>query len=126
LSLHGHVSFLGLRSDVARLLPGADVFLLTSISEGITLTLIEAMAAGLPVVSTDVGGVPEVVTDGATGLLAPSGNDAALATHLLRLAQHPALGRQLGECGRHRARAVFAESQMHASYYNLYEEMLGG
>ncbi len=63
------VRLLGLREDVAYLLTAADVFLLTSVSEGIPLTLIEAMATGLPCVATNVGGVPEVVVDGETGLL---------------------------------------------------------
>jgi glycosyltransferase involved in cell wall biosynthesis len=122
--LADQVRLLGLRTDVARLLGAADVFLLTSISEGIPLTLIEAMAAGLPVVSTDVGGVAEVVAAEQTGLLAPAGDDAALAACLLRLAGAAALCQQLGQQGRERAAALFAESQMHAAYCRLYEEML--
>src|SRR5205085_4555838 len=112
LGLGEQVLFLGLRHDVARLLRAADLFLLTSISEGIPLTLIEAMAAGLPVVSTRVGGVGEVVEDGLTGLLAPSGDDGELADHLLRLAVAPAVGRRMGQHGRARARALFARSYM--------------
>jgi glycosyltransferase involved in cell wall biosynthesis len=124
--LEGHVRFLGLRKDVARLLPAADLFLLTSISEGIPLTVIEAMAAGLPVVSTAVGGVAEVVEDEATGFLAPSGDDAGLAAHVLCLADDPALRQRLGEAGRRRARAVFSEDQMQGRYDELYREMLHG
>jgi glycosyltransferase involved in cell wall biosynthesis len=118
------VRLLGLRGDVARLVPAADVFLLTSISEGIPVTLIEAMAAGLPIVSTRVGGVAEVVEDGQTGLLAPSGDDAALAAHVLRLGEDLALRRQLGQKGRARARALFSEAQMHTGYVRIYREML--
>lgn len=121
-----HVRLLGLRSDVADLLHASDLFLLTSISEGIPVTLIEAMAAGLPIVSTDVGGVTEVVDRGATGLLAPSGDDAALAEAIFRLADDPGLCRQMGQCARERARAVFSESQMHAGYAAIYEELLRG
>ena len=77
--LAAHVSLLGRRQDVPRLLPASDVLLLTSISEGIPLTVIEAMAAGRPVVATNVGGVGEIVEDGTTGLLAPPGDDARLA-----------------------------------------------
>lgn len=124
--LHSQVRLLGLRTDVARLVAAADVFLLTSISEGIPLTLIEAMAAGLPVVSTRVGGVDEVVEEGSTGLLAPSRDDAALAEHLSRLADDREQRVRMGELGRQRARQMFSESQMHESYLRLYEEMLDG
>jgi glycosyltransferase involved in cell wall biosynthesis len=119
----GKVRLLGLRQDVARLLAASDLFLLTSISEGIPLTLIEAMAAGVPVVSTRVGGVPEVIEDGVTGLLAPSGDHEALAGHVLRLAGDEALRRRLAASGRERARAVFAEERMQAAYLRLYREM---
>ncbi len=109
---------------MARLLAAADVFLLTSISEGIPLTVIEAMSAGLPVVSTAVGGVGEIVVDGESGLLAPAGDDRGLAGHVLRLGDDPELRRRLGEQGRERARARFSEEQMHAGYLRLYREML--
>jgi glycosyltransferase involved in cell wall biosynthesis len=121
--LADHVRFLGLRGDVARLLHAADVFLLTSISEGIPLTLIEAMATGMPVVSTNVGGVPEVVEDGVTGYLAPAADDAALAEHLRRLAQDTLSRGHMGECGQKRAVALFSEREMHARYLDLYREM---
>jgi glycosyltransferase involved in cell wall biosynthesis len=124
--LAAHVRFLGLRKDVSRLLAAADVLLLTSISEGIPLTLIEGMAAGLPVVATDVGGVGEIVEDGTTGFLAPAGDDAILADRILLLAANPALGRQMGRFGRERAEALFSEGRMHAGYRHLYEEMLRG
>jgi glycosyltransferase involved in cell wall biosynthesis len=124
--LPGRVSLLGLRTDVARLLAAADVFLLTSISEGIPLTVIEAMAAGLPVVATDVGGVGEVVAEGRTGLLAPAGDDVALAEKLASLADDPSLRAQLGRQGRERAEALFSETQMLGAYDRLYQEMLHG
>ncbi len=125
-NLAPYVRWLGLRNDVARLMRVADLFLLTSISEGIPLTVIEAMAAGLPVVSTHVGGVAEIVEDGQTGLLAPSGDDAALAERIVRLSADEARRRQMGERGRERARAIFSESQMHGGYVQLYQEMLRG
>ncbi len=123
LGLGGRVVVAGVRADVARLLGGADVSVLTSLSEGIPLSLIEAMAAGLPVVATRVGGVPEVVEDGVTGLLAPSGDDAGVAEALLRLAADPGLRAGLGRRGRARAEAVFSEAQMHASYCEAYDAM---
>jgi glycosyltransferase involved in cell wall biosynthesis len=125
-SLTDRVLSLGLRHDVPRLLAAADLVLLTSISEGIPLTLIEAMAAGLPVVATRVGGVGEVVEDGKTGLLAPAGDDAGLARHLLRLAGAPGEAREMGRLGRARAAAFFSEGVMHDRYSELYREMLRG
>ena len=124
--LEPFVRFLGLRTDVGRLLQAGDLVLLSSISEGIPLTLIEAMAAGLPVVSTNVGGVGEVVEDGRTGLLAPAGDDAALAEKILRLADSPELRRQMGQFGRKRATTLFSETQMHGLYLRLYQEMVQG
>ncbi len=122
--LNDHVRLLGTRGDVARLTAAADVFLLTSISEGIPLTLIEAMAAALPVVATRVGGVPEVVQESETGLLAAAGDDGTLARHILQLAAQPALGQAMGRLGRERGREMFSESTMIASYDRLYREML--
>jgi glycosyltransferase involved in cell wall biosynthesis len=123
-SLKGFVRLLGLRGDVRRLLAAADLFLLTSISEGIPLTVIEAMAARLPVVSTRVGGVPEVVEDQQTGLLAPAGDDAALAEQICRLLQNATLRQEIGERGWSRATSLFSEQLMHSRYHDLYSEML--
>jgi len=88
------------------------------------LTLIEAMAAGVPIVATRVGGIGEVVADGSTGLLAPSGDDSSLAQQILRLSENAALRQALGAEGRKRAWALFSEKKMHASYQQLYQEML--
>jgi glycosyltransferase involved in cell wall biosynthesis len=123
--LESHVHMLGLRADVARLLPAGDAFLLTSVSEGIPLTVIEAMAAGLPVVATRVGGMAEVVEDGRTGLLAPAGDAEALAESVMRLARDPGLAAEMGRWGRARAWAEFSEAHMHERYGQLYREMLG-
>jgi glycosyltransferase involved in cell wall biosynthesis len=83
------------------------------------------MAAQLPVVATRVGGVPEVVLEGQTGLLASAGDDAALADCLLRLANQPELRRQFGQAGRQRAEALFCQRLMHQQYADCFEEMLG-
>lgn len=118
------VRLLGLRTDVQRLLCAADLFLLTSISEGIPVTLIEAMSARLPVVSTNVGGVEEVVVPGQTGWTAPAGDDQQLADSLLCLLADPVEGRAFGEAGRRRAEDLFSEQQMHEAYAALYHQML--
>jgi glycosyltransferase involved in cell wall biosynthesis len=126
LGLKEHVRLLGLRQDVARLLRAADLFLLTSVSEGIPLTIIEAMCAGLPVVSTRVGGTGEVVLDGESGFLAPARDDGALAEAVLRLGGDPEWRLRLGVNGRERARALFSEARMAERYFRLYTEMLHG
>jgi glycosyltransferase involved in cell wall biosynthesis len=123
--LESVVRFLGLRTDVPRLWPGADAALLSSVSEGIPLTLLEAMAARLPVVATAVGGVPEVVEDGRTGLLAAAGDNEGLARQVLRLAADAGLRRDLGAAGRRRAEERFDEEDMLGAYRRLYREMLG-
>jgi L-malate glycosyltransferase len=124
LGLGNRVRLLGLRTDVPRLLAAADVGLLTSISEGIPLTLIEAMATGLPVVSTDVGGVREIVVEDETGLLAPAGNHEELARHLIALASDPDRRTALGRQGKKRAHAVFSERTMHEHYRQIYDDLL--
>jgi L-malate glycosyltransferase len=125
LRLGTQVEFLGARSDVPRLLHAADAFLLTSITEGIPLTLIEAMAAGLPCVATAVGGVPEVLVDGVTGLLAPAGDPSAIADGLRRILCDPLMATRLGQAGRERAAHHFAIAPMQAQYAQIYGELCG-
>lgn len=122
--LAGCVRLLGLRTDVRRLLAAADLFLLTSISEGIPVTLIEAMGARLPVVATAVGGIKEVVQTEETGLVAPAGDDAALAAAAVKLLTDCRAAQSYGAAGRVRAEAMFSEDDMHAQYVRLYESML--
>src|SRR5690606_2485177 len=107
LGLAERVQFLGLRQDVAALLPSADVFLLSSVSEGISVTLLEAMAARLPIVATQVGGNPEVVDHGRNGLLSPRGDDAALARNLLMLLRDADMRTRMGDAGRNRLLKLF-------------------
>lgn len=123
--LEPNVRFMGLRRDVPRLLRAADLFLLSSKSEGIPLTVIEAMAAGLPVVSTNVGGVSEIIDHGQTGLLAPAGDADKLATNILELIRKPELHARVASLGQQRASTLFSESRMHDEYSRLFEEMIG-
>lgn len=124
LGLERQVIFFGERSDVADILPAADLFLLTSITEGIPLTLIEAMAAGLPCVTTDVGGNGEVLVDGETGLLAEPGQPEDLAEKVCRLIADLPLRARLGRAGRERAVAEFDHLRMHQAYQLVYRQML--
>ena len=114
---------LGTRRDIPRLLAAADACLLSSISEGIPLTLIEAMAARLPIVATDVGGVAEVVVRDITGLLAPAGDDESLAGHLARLAADRSLAARLGRNGAARAEDLFSFDRMADGYARVFEEV---
>lgn len=123
LGLAGTVRMLGLRTDIPRLLAAADVFLLTSISEGIPVTLIEAMGAELPVVSTDVGGVGEVVAGQETGLLVVGGDSQRLSEATLELLCDPDRRRALGQAARRRAVELFAEAAMHRQYASVYEAL---
>ena len=106
--LAGHVSFTGYLSQaaVAELLKQADLFVLPSFAEGVPVVLMEAMAAGLPVVATAVGGVGELVADGTSGLIVPPGDAGALAAAIDRLLADPGRGREMGRAGAaHVARA---------------------
>lgn len=123
-NLADRVHLLGLRSDVPALLREADAFLLTSVSEGIPLTLIEAMAARVPIVSTDVGGVREVVQHEETALLCPAGDAAGLASALQRVLGDPSLRARLCEAAAIRAETHFAEQRNHEAYAEKYSQMI--
>jgi glycosyltransferase involved in cell wall biosynthesis len=120
LGMEQAIVLAGDRGDVADLLARADVFVLSSTSEGLPLSVLEAMAAALPVVASSVGGVPEAVKDGDTGLLVPPRDPVRLAAALERLLTDPALRRRLGSNGRERVRKQFgleAFQQAHVAVY---------
>lgn len=125
LELGDRVRFLGVRRDVAQLIHGADVLMLSSLSEGASVTLLEAMAAKLPVVATEVGGNPELVEHNRNGLLSPRRDPAALAHHLLKLLSDPDLRRRMGQAGYDLLQERFTQARMHESYARLYEQMTG-
>jgi glycosyltransferase involved in cell wall biosynthesis len=118
------VRLLGERDDVPGLLSDADVFVLASRSEGLPLSVVEAMAAGLPVVASDVGGLRELVRDGETGVLVPPGDPAALADALRPLLADRELRRRLGSAGRVRAETLFDLSGFRRAHLELYRREL--
>ncbi|MDI1443265.1 glycosyltransferase [Polyangium sp. 6x1] len=121
--LQGAVSLLGHRDDVAALLPGFDLFALASRTEGTSLTLLEAAAAGLPIVATRVGGNPEIVTNGETGLLVPAGEPAALADAIGSVWARPDRAR-MGAAGRALVEERYGIGKMISAYETLYAEVL--
>lgn len=125
LGLQGRMKFLGVRDDVPDLLRAADVFALTSVSEAASLTVLEAMAAGLPVVVTAVGGNPEMVRDGQEGLLVPRGDAEATAAALLRVLGEPDLAARLGATGRATVEARYRLDRTVEAYWRLYRRLAG-
>jgi sugar transferase (PEP-CTERM/EpsH1 system associated) len=114
----------GERRDVAGWMRGLDCFVLPSLAEGVSNTILEAMASGLPVIATDVGGNAELVEDGVTGLLVPARDAAAMAARIIELADDAAACRRLGAAGRLAAEQRFSLPVMVAGYQGLYDELL--
>jgi len=123
LDLEPFVSFSGMRHDVAELLRKLDIFVLSSTTEGISLTLLEAMATELPVVATDVGGNPEVVIDGTTGYIVPSQNPDEMAKKLFLLINNSNLRRKMGSDGRKRVLEKFSITETAKKYEVLYRSV---
>ena len=124
LGLDHEITFLGERSDVGERLQSADVFALSSTSEGLSLGLLEALAAGLPIVATRVGGNGEIVTDGETGRLVPPADPGALASALIDvLTDQPRLI-AMGRAARQRAEESFSLAKVVGRYESLYLELL--
>ncbi len=120
LGVADRIRFLGEVHDVPAVLARARMFVLPSLSEGIPLTVLEAMACGLPVVATRVGGLPEVVDDGVTGLLVPPADPAALAEAVLEVWNDPYRRDRMGRAGGRRAQEHFDVRRMVAEYEALY------
>ncbi len=124
LGLRDAVRFLGWRADLDRLYADLDVVVLTSRNEGSPVALIEAMAAGVPVVSTAVGGVPDVVAHGVSGLLAPMDDAAAIADHAVALLRDRARGAAMGRAGQARVVATYSADRLVADIEALYTQLL--
>jgi glycosyltransferase involved in cell wall biosynthesis len=122
--LGAQFQFLGTRTDTARLMAGADVFVLPSHQEGLPVALMEAMSAGLPVVATIVGGVPDVVTDGVEGLLVPPGRPDLLAEALGKVAHDPERRAEMARASLARSELFDVRSAARA-IESVYDELLG-
>jgi glycosyltransferase involved in cell wall biosynthesis len=114
------VSMAGVRHDIPRCLAALDAFALSSRLEGLPLCALEAMAAGLPLVATAVGGLPALIEEGVTGFLVPAGDEQALARALAALRDDPARARAVGERGRAHVRRLYASDAMVRRYLDLY------
>lgn len=124
LRIENRVLFLGRRGDVQDLLQASDLFVLNSRTEGMSNALLEAIAAGLPAVATDVGGNPEVIEDGHNGLLVPAGDPAAQAGAIRLLLANPELRASLGTASRARAIGLFSLEAMIRRIEAIYDEMV--
>ena len=117
------VHFLGYRRDLTRIAAGSDAALLTSDNEGTPVALIEAAAAGRPAASTRVGGVPDIVIEGA-GLLAPAGDPTAIAAQIARLSGDATIRRRMGACAREHVGRHFTEARLLRDIDALYSRLL--
>jgi glycosyltransferase involved in cell wall biosynthesis len=124
LGIKDHVIFMGYRQRVENLVADFDVFVLPSISEGLGLALLEAMALGKPAVATTAGGIPEIVKHDVNGLLVPSGNDKYLAESIIEVLSDSKRAKALGLAARITAREKFSSKTMIEKTENVYMEIL--
>jgi glycosyltransferase involved in cell wall biosynthesis len=123
LGISPHVVFLGTRHDIPECLAALDLFVLPSLNEGMGRALVEAMAVGCPVVATRVGGIPDVVADGTTGLLVPPRDDRALADAILTLLRDRRLSAAYGQAARRHVDGRFEVAAMVRDIERLYDEV---
>lgn len=123
LNLQQSFRILGWRDDINEIISFLDIFVLSSLNEGMGRVLVEAMAMGKPVVATNVGGIPSVVVDGETGILVPPRNPEALTEAIISLLRNPEKMKKMGEAGKERAK-FFSVEVMIEKTEKLYEELL--
>jgi glycosyltransferase involved in cell wall biosynthesis len=125
LGLERNVTFLGARTDIPEVLAALDVFVLSSVQEGVPLSVVEAMGAGKPIIATDVGGLRLLVKPSVNGLLVPPEDPAAFAAAMSELTVNPTLRQEMGVRSRQIARDSFSVSTMINRYQEIYESVLG-
>ena len=118
------VWFTGDRDDIPELLRTMDIFVLPSLGEGISNTILEAMATGLPVVATQVGGNPELVENGVNGMLVPSSEPESLAAAVGWLVEHKQQADEMGQRGLSKVRQRFGWDRTVSDYLSVYDELL--
>ena len=121
LGLERHVELMGTRSDIPALLAESGMFVISSVSEGVPLALLEAMASRLPIVTTRVGGIPEVLESAGAGVLVPAADPAALADGICGLIEQPATARRLAEAASRAAAADYGLDHLAKHYETIYE-----
>jgi len=124
LGLGERVQFLGYRSDIPQLLACCDLFVLPSLYEGLPLSILEAMAAGKPVIASAIGGTDEAIIPDETGLLVPPANPPALAGAIRKLLANPLLAQRLAAAGQARVKEMFSAEQMVRQVTQVYHELL--
>jgi glycosyltransferase involved in cell wall biosynthesis len=122
--LHKSIRFAGFVEDVRPYLAASDIFILPSRTEGLPIALLEAMATGLPVIATHVGGIPEVVVDGETGILLPPDDPDRLAESIIHLVENRGLQRQYGESGFRRVNSRFDVRLEAERYHKIYQTLV--
>jgi len=124
LNIENKVRFLGDRKDIPELLSATDIYVHPSVVEGFGISIIEAMAAGLPVIATNVGGIPEIITNGENGILVPPENPQALAEAISDLIEHPDKRKALAENGKQRVVTNFTDEIMVKKYMEVYRNII--
>jgi glycosyltransferase involved in cell wall biosynthesis len=125
LHLEKHVILTGFRTDVLALLKGFDVFVMSSVTEGLGTSLLDAMAAARPIVATTAGGIPEVVIDGETGLLVPPRDAHRMAEAIVALLGNSEERARMGRAGLTRVRERFSAERMVGGTLAVYERLAG-
>jgi glycosyltransferase involved in cell wall biosynthesis len=124
LNIEDNVRFLGYRTDIPDILSATDIYVHSSVEEGFGIAIIEAMAVGLPVVATNVGGIPEIITNGENGILVPPENPHALAEAIIDLIEHTEQRKILAEKGRQHVTANFTDEIMVKKYMEVYNNVI--
>jgi glycosyltransferase involved in cell wall biosynthesis len=124
--LSTHVSLLGAWEDISPLLASADIFILPSRWEGLSRALMEAMAAGLPAIATQVDGIKDLITDGVNGLLVPSEDAEALGNSILELIDNEEMRKRIGSAGQAHVVQAHSVEDMCRKYYDFMQGLLQG